>query len=47
MEQRSNLTAPILSQRNKCEQWGFMKKQIGGKNCPGTEAMDFVQKLEN
>ena len=47
IEQRSNLTAPILSQRNKREQWGFMKKQIGGKNRPGTEAMDFVQKLEN
>ena len=47
IEQRSNLTAPILSQRNKREQWGFMQKQIGGKNCPGTEAMDFVQKLEN
>ena len=39
IEQRSNLTAPILSQRNKREQWGFMKKQIGGKNGPGTEAI--------
>ena len=47
IEQRSNLTAPILSQRNKREQWGFLKKQIGGKNGPGTEDMDFVQKLEN
>ena len=47
IEQRSNLTAPILSQRNKREQWGFMKKQIGGKHGPGTEDMDFVQRLEN
>ena len=39
IEQRSNLTAPILSQRNKREQWGFMEKQIGGKNGPGTEAI--------
>ena len=47
IEQRSNLTAPILSQSNKREQWGFMKKQIGVKNGLGTEAMDLVQKLEN
>ena len=47
VEQRSNLTVLILSQRNEREQWCFMKTQIGGKNGLGTEDIEFVQKLEN
>ena len=47
IEQRSNLAALSLSQRNKREQWCFMKKKIGGKNGPGTKDIDFVQKLKN
>ena len=43
IEQRSNLTGFYLKETNV----SILKKQIGGKNGPGTEAMDFVQKLEN